>query len=90
MIRRVLKWLALCVLEVVSVLAARSLYRVAYGAFVPRLKPPDEIVVAGRTLGELQGDMHFYFGNLHTHTGASDGIGTCPSPLFCKAIDSSS
>jgi len=83
MIRRILKWLALCVLAVVPVLALRSMYRLAYGAFVPRLKPPDEIVVAGRTLGELQGDMHFYFGNLHTHTGASDGIGTARQSLFC-------
>ena len=82
-IRRLLRYLAFCVLALVALLALRGIYRTAYRAAVmARLNPGHEIVIGGKTLNQLQGDMHFYFGSLHSHTTASDGFGTAPQMLF--------
>lgn len=82
-IRRLLRYLAFCVLALVALLALRAIYRTAYRAVVmARLNPGHEIVIGGKTLNQLQGDMHFYFGSLHSHTTASDGFGTAPQMLF--------
>ncbi len=83
-IRHFFKYLVLGVCAVLALLTIRAIYAGVYSRLIfGHLKPRREIVIAGKTLDELQGEMHFYFGNLHSHTGYSDGIGSPAQILFC-------